>query len=171
MKTIISNILCILLIQVCSLHTLAQKISTSEIINENVIALHHANGTIITYAFEEKPVISYSGEELVITTNSASVQFPLSNLRKLTLEGDWNNVNVTAIDDAVVPDTEFSFSEEGTKVSGEKPGTPFYVFDAQGTKCTEGVIDAEGKANIQLSNLPKGIYVVKTQSTSFKVKK
>ena len=140
-----------------------------EAISENAIAIHQIDGAIITYAFEDKPVISYTGEELVITTSSTSVQYPLAYLRKLTLESDWNTA--TAIDDVTFPDTEFSFSDEGAKVRGEKPGTPFYVFDLKGSKVYQGVIDAEGRASIPLHTLPQGIYVVKTQSTSFKVKR
>lgn len=169
MKTILSNTLCLLLLFICSLHVKGQTLSTSEIINENVIAIHQVSGSIITYAFEDKPVIRYSGEELVINTKSISVQYPLAYLRKLTLEGDWNMV--TAIDEIPLPDTEFSFSDEGAKVRGEKPGTPFYVFDLKGSKVYQGVIDAEGRASIPLHTLPQGIYVVKTQSTSFKVKR
>ncbi len=158
-----------MLLLVCSLHVQAQTLSTSEIINENAIAIHQVDGSIITYAFEDKPVISYSGEELVISTSSISVQYSLAYLRKLTLEGDWNRVD--GIDQATIPGTEFSFSDDGANVCGEKPGTPFYVFNTRGMKLHQGIIDANGKADIRMTNLPKGIYVIKTQSTSFKIKK
>ena len=141
----------------------------SDIINENAIAIHQVDESIITYAFSDNPVITYTADELVITTRSITVQYPLAYLRKLTLEGDFNRAD--GIDEVTLPDTEFSFSDEGAKVRGEKPGTPFYVFDMKGMKCAQGTIDAEGKANIPLNNLSPGIYIVKTQSTSFKIKR
>ena len=169
MKTILSNTLCLLLLFLCCLRVQAQTLSTSDVIDENAIAIHQVNGSIITYAFEDKPVISYSGEELVISTRSITVQYPLAYLRKLTLEGDWNRVD--GIDQATIPGTEFSFSDDGANVCGEQPGTPFYVFDTRGMMLHQGIIDANGKADIRMTNLPKGIYIIKTQSTSFKIKK
>ncbi len=136
---------------------------------QNSFVLYHKNGSVTGFSFSEKPVISYSGNELVVTTGSVTVQYPLDLLHKIAVEGQIESV--TAIDEITVPDTEFSFSEEGTDVRGEKPGTPFYVFDMKGMKCAEGTIDAEGKANIRLSSLPSGIYIVKTLSTSFKIKR
>ncbi len=140
-----------------------------EAISENAIAIHQIDGAIITYAFEDKPVISYTGEELVITTSSTSVQYPLAYLRKLTLESDWDTA--TAIGEVTKPDTEFHFTDQGATVRGEKPGTPFQVFDMKGARVYQGTIDAEGRADIRMSRLPAGIYVIKTQSTSFKIRK
>ncbi len=105
----------------------------------------------------------------MVTTSTVTEQYPLDFLNKISVEGHVEEV--TSIDEVILPDTEFSFSEEGAKVRGEKPGTPFYVFDLRGMMCAQGVIDAEGKANIRLSRLPSGIYIVKTQSTSFKIKR
>ncbi len=137
-------------------------------LRQNCISIHQKDGMVMNYYFTDKPVVSYSGSDLVLTSSSVTVQYPLHTLRKMTIEGVGD---ATAIDEVVVPDTEFSFSEEGANVRGEKPGTPFYVFDMKGMKCAEGTIDAEGKANIRLSSLPSGIYIVKTQSTSFKIKR
>lgn len=137
-------------------------------LRQNCFSIHQKDGMVVNYSFAEKPVVTYSGSDLVIKTSNVTVQYPLHSLRKMTIEGEEE---VTSIDEVNLPDTEFSFSEEGAKVRGEKPGTPFYVFDLRGMKCAQGVIDAEGKANIRLSSLPSGIYIIKTQSTSFKIKK
>lgn len=136
---------------------------------QNAYVLYHKDGSVTGFSFSEKPVISYSGNELVVTTGSLTVQYPLDLLRKITVEGEL--VTADGLDEVTLPDTEFSFSDEGAKVRGEKPGTPFYVFDLKGSKVYQGVIDAEGKTSIPLHTLPQGIYVVKTQSTSFKVKR
>ena len=142
--------------------------NNADALRRNCIAIHQKDGMVLNYAFTEKPVITYSGSDLILTTGSISVQYPLHTLRKMTIVGAED---LTAIDEVTFPDTEFSFSDEGAKVRGEKPGTPFYVFDLKGSKVYQGVIDAEGRASIPLHTLPQGIYVVKTQSTSFKIRK
>ncbi len=135
---------------------------------ENAFVVYQTDGYVTGFAFSDKPVLSYSGENLVVTTNSITVQYPLAMVSKIVVEGKWQTV--TGIEETTI-DTHFSFSDEGANVRGEKPGTPFYVFDMKGSKISQGTIDAEGKANIRLSSLPSGIYIVKTQSTSFKIKK
>lgn len=137
-------------------------------LRQNCFSIHQKDGMVVNYSFAEKPVVTYSGSDLVLTTSSVTVQYPLHSLRKMTIKGIGD---ATAINDVTLPDTEFSFSDEDANVRGEKPGTPFYVFDIKGMKSAEGTIDAEGKANIRLSSLSSGIYIVKTQSTSFKIKK
>lgn len=138
-------------------------------LNHNCFSLRQKDGMVINYSFSEKPVVTYSGSDLVMTTSSLTVQYPLHTLQKLIFVGEADTPD--GIDQATLPGTEFSFSEEGTTVSGEKPGTPFYVFDTRGMQLHQGTIDANGKADIRMTNLPKGIYVIKTQSTSFKIKK
>lgn len=135
----------------------------------NSIYIYQKDGTIVSYAFDDAPVITYSDDCLVLSTASTTVQYHLSTLRKLTMASEWDLF--TGVDNIVIPDTEFSFTDEGAKVRGEKPGTLFYVFDMKGMKCAQGTIDAEGKANIPLNSLSSGIYIVKTQSTSFKIKR
>lgn len=145
------------------------KSEMADVLPDNSLLLYQLDGSVVAYAFEDEPVITYSNDYLVITTANISVEYHLATLRKIAFADEWKTA--TAINEVILPDTEFSFSEEGAKVRAEKPGTPFYVFDMKGMKCAEGTIDAEGKANIRLSRLPSGIYIVKTQSTSFKIKK
>lgn len=122
----------------------------------------------MAFSFSDKPVISYSNNELVVAANSVTIQFPLAKLRKITIEGSLDEA-LTDITAAELPDTKFSFSRDQASVRGEEPGTPVYVYDLNGVMCAQGVIDAQGKADIPLSSLSSGIYVVKTKKTSFKI--
>ncbi|MCQ2223506.1 MAG: T9SS type A sorting domain-containing protein [Bacteroidaceae bacterium] len=133
---------------------------------QNAIAIHQKNGQVAKFAFADKPEITYAGNDLLMTTSKTSVRYAMADLQKLTFDGSFT-VDV----EEVKADVLFSFESNGIRINGEKPGTPFYVFDMKGSKVYQGVIDAEGRADIRMSQLPAGIYVVKTQSTSFKVKK
>lgn len=134
---------------------------------QNAIVVHQVDGNTTAFAFSEQPVITYSQEDLVLTTKNITVQYPLAMLRKIAVEGQAEVI--TGIEDSPIADSSFSFTSEGTSVQGEEPGTPFYVFDTKGMKVAQGTIDAQGKANIAMTSLAPGIYIIKTQSTSFKI--
>lgn len=134
---------------------------------QNAIVVHQVDGSATAFAFSEQPVITYNKEDLVLTTKNITVQYPLAMLRKIAVEGQADII--TSIEDTPIVDYSFTFTNEGTSVQGEEPGTPFYVFDTKGMKIAQGNIDAQGKANIPTTTLSPGIYIIKTQSTSFKV--
>lgn len=134
---------------------------------QNAIVVHHIDGSATAFAFSEQPVITYSKEDLVLTTKNITVQYPLAMLRKIAVEGQADII--TSIEDTPIADTSFSFTNEETSVQGEEPGTPFYVFNTNGMKVAQGIIDSQGKANIPTTSLSPGIYIIKTQSTSFKI--
>lgn len=60
---------------------------------QNTLNVWQKSGEIVSYAFSEKPVITYSSTDLVLTTNTVVVNYPLTNLRKLTF-GDNDAVKL-----------------------------------------------------------------------------
>ena len=44
------------------------------------------DGTIVKYAFADKPVLVYSGANVVISTDIVSVEYPVKELSKITFE-------------------------------------------------------------------------------------
>ena len=47
------------------------------------------DGGIETFDFADKPVVTYSGNDLVITTAKTRVQFPIYLLKDLTFDDGW----------------------------------------------------------------------------------
>ena len=55
------------------------------------------------------------------------------------------------------------------QISGLKVGTHVTVFDINGKALNTLSADAEGKVQIDLSNLPRGIFILRTPTKSFKM--
>ena len=57
---------------------------------QNAVAIYQTDGNVTKFAFTEKPVVTYSNNELVLTTSSTSVQYPIYLLKKLAFEIEWD---------------------------------------------------------------------------------
>ena len=49
---------------------------------QNTLTIHQKDGKEFSYGFSEKPVITYTDNDLVLTTTNTVVEFPLSALSK-----------------------------------------------------------------------------------------
>lgn len=132
------------------------------------LLLWQKDGTKIGYAFTEKPVITYAGHDLVITTTHATVHYPLALLSRLTLALDGLPEGIAA---PTVPDVKFRITPSGVEILGEEPGTLFQLCNIAGRVCAHGQTDAEGRAFISLSSLSPDTYIIYTLSSSFKLLK
>lgn len=50
-----------------------------------VLSIHNRQGGVVQYPFEEQPKISYHNGNLIVKSNNVEVSYPLSNIRKYTL--------------------------------------------------------------------------------------
>lgn len=133
---------------------------------QNAISIHQKDGKVASFAFSEKPIVTYADNQLVITTTKTSVQYPLYLLQKI----DFELTDATAIEQ-VKPDAKFRFTDGTLYITGGDPGSLVYIYSMRGT--TEGHyrIDDAGNAVISLQSLSKGLYIVKTNHFTFKFTK
>lgn len=156
----------LLLLYTAALSLAASPLGGSE--RGSGLLLWQKDGTKIGYAFTEKPVITYFGTDLVITTTHAAVHYPLALLSRLTLELDVLPVGIAA---PTVREVRFSITPSGIEIVGEESGTSFRLFNMEGRVCAHGQTDAEGRAFISLTSLTPGIYIINTHSSHFKILK
>ena len=53
---------------------------------QNSIAIYQKDGQVAKFAFSEKPVVTYSGNDLVVTTTKTTVQYPVYMLQKVAFD-------------------------------------------------------------------------------------
>ncbi len=53
---------------------------------QNTLNIHQKSGGVVSYAFSEKPVVTYTAEGIHLSTSKVDVDYPLSNLLKFTFE-------------------------------------------------------------------------------------
>jgi hypothetical protein len=108
------------------------------------------NGELVSYAFAQKPLITYEDETLVLTTTAIKVEYPLSAVRKFTFEDNPNAI--------------------GTVHAELKDDAPLRIYSVGGILLKTVPAGPEG-STFYLDNLPKGVYIIKTPTTSHKITK
>ncbi|MBO7067810.1 MAG: hypothetical protein J6W52_03905 [Bacteroidaceae bacterium] len=147
----------------------AQFSMFSELRAQNAVAIYQVDGQVATFAFEEKPVVTYRGSELVLTTTQTCVQYPIYKLKKMEFTVDWDDPD--AIEKVKETDTQFSFRGGQLTVGRGKSGSYVYLYNLKGIKVAQYTLDENGCASIPMQALPQDIYIVKTTGFTFKFRK
>ena len=109
----------------------------------------------------EHPVITYSGNTLHIKTASTVVDVPVSEITDCVFQ------NATSIRSVEIPGLQTLRGE--LQFSSLIPGSRVEVFNVEGFKLQEVVVDSEGKAKVSMDHLPKGVYVIRSASQTIKI--
>ena len=120
---------------------------------QNTLHIWQQTGEVVSYDFLEKPRITYADTNLILTTTKVQVEFPLSSVRKFTF-------NDVMIDDAI-----------GTVRATLKDEGPLSIYTLGGVLVKTVPAEASGRHTYSLDELPAGVYVVKSKTTSYKVVK
>ena len=137
---------------------------------ENAVAIHQVDGQVATFAFTEKPVVTYSGNDLVLTTTKTSVQYPIYMLKKIDFDVSFDDLTgIESVEKKA--DAQFRFQDGALCISGGEPGTMVYLYNLKGIKAGQYRLDAKGSATVPMQGLGRDVYIVKTQSFTFKFRK
>lgn len=149
-----------------TLLTLLLPAGASSIWAQNAVAIYQTDGNVTKFDFTEKPVVTYSNGDLVLTTRSTSIQFPIYLLKKLVFESVWDSE--TAIEEVKASDVQYQFRSGSLCISGGEPDAVVSLYNLKGMKVGQYRLDAEGNATIPLQTLGKDTYIVKAGNLSFK---
>ena len=112
---------------------------------DTFLNIHQKDGTIVRYAFADKPKLTYLEASVAIFTENVEVVYPVKELSKVTFEEI-----PTAID-------EVSDNDEGQSI----------VYDIRGRI----VATFSNSDYVSLDSLSCGTYIVKNNSTTYKIYK
>lgn len=151
------------------LPVMASADDASEQRTQNTIVIHQKDGTVAMFKFSEKPVVTYVGNDLVLTTTETSVQYPIYLLQKMDF--DINLDELTAVESVKKNEGQFLFRDGALCISGGIPGSTVFIYNLAGMKKAQYRLDGDGNASIPLKGLSKDVYIVKTDCFTFKFKK
>ena len=130
---------------------------------DNAIAVYPKNGKVVYFLFADDPIVSYSGNDLVITTNSTTVRYDVSNLRKLEFAvGEKDAI------EKVTVDLRWAIENRALAIHGGTPLSWVRLYDMSGAKVSQFQLDGKGNGCTPLQDLPSGVYVVKADNLNFK---
>lgn len=130
------------------------------------LVLTETNGAKTEFPLDSQPVVTFEQNNLVVTCNGKTLSTALTDV----LEYSFIQRNVTAgINNLPGKETATpSFSFHNAEVSGLKEGANVGIYGLNGRLISAVRADAVGHATLNLSSLPKGIYILRTPTRSFK---
>lgn len=133
----------------------------------NALLLHKASGEEVAILLSERPVVTFVSNDLVVTTHMNEVTYPSADIVKWT----YDQVEYSGVDGLAQAGTLISLLGEELRVARLAPATEVAVYTVDGKCVATATTDGQGAASLSLSGQPAAVYVVKTSSVTFKIRK
>ena len=116
----------------------------------------------------EQPETTFAGGNLVITTSTTTVRYPISNVLRYTYEGE-----MTAIETPDVKPGEIIFRQGADQMTfdGLPEGVRLEVYSMDGKQLFVETSQKGKTTVVSLANYPAGIYIVKSGDATYKILK
>lgn len=148
---------------------LLASISVEAQTSETVLEVLKSDGQILAISLAEEPRTTYSDGNLIITSASSTVTLPLENVRRYTY-AIIDDITI-GLDDLKVMRADFSKDGESLTLTGIKPQTSIYLYNAAGQLLRTINGGAQTKVVVSVSHLPMGVYIVKANDVNYKITK
>ena len=131
---------------------------------QNVVAIYQTDGQKALFAFADQPEVTYTTTELVLTTTKTTVQYPISQLKKLQFE----KANMPEGLDEVLADQRFSFRDGSIVIEGGEPNSLVNIYTVSGALTAQYRLDSNGDAIISTQGLSGHAYILSNERFTFK---
>lgn len=119
---------------------------------EDAVCIYTIDGQKEFFLIKNKPKLTINEQGVEMSTEEETIIFPLDIFSKLTIE----SILLTSIEPK--PSPVYTIKDNSISTGGN-----IKAYDTQGRE-----VEQSSNGMIDLSNAPKGIYIVKTNSVSFK---
>lgn len=119
------------------------------------------------FVFSNEPVWTFEGDNLVITGLETTVEYPMADVARIY----FDDVSTTTGISEVKSNELIRFIGDGVELTGFAPNTMVTVCNLQGQQIGAYRIDESGSLNISLANREQGIYIIKANKSTIKIKK
>jgi hypothetical protein len=123
------------------------------------------NGGKVSYALSERPVMRQQQSSLVLKTSKVEVEYAVDNVLKMTFDSQASGLK--EIDAA--SKAGLRQNSDYVIVTGEQPRSVISVYTSGGVLFKQVRTDNQGNAVFSLSEMPQGVYVVKSKNVSSKI--
>ena len=134
------------------------------------LVLTETNGTTTEFALESFPVITIEGNNLVITCKDQKLTTALTGVQDYRFIEKKVTAGISSVpsNDPKNASVSPQFSFSNAEVSGLKAGAKVAIYNLNGTQISSVTADGEGRVALDFSSLPKGVYILRTPTKSFK---
>ena len=122
------------------------------------------------YLLSEKPKVTMNNGDFILTTTSTTIAYPFDNIWKFTLAD--NDSDPSGIKDLkAVAGPALERQSDKVILTGEVANSPIYIYKVDGQLVKALRTDNNGQAEVSISDLPAGVYVVRTNGVTIKITK
>lgn len=125
------------------------------------------DGTQVAYALAEKPKITFTETDLVITAKGVEVNYTLENMTRFTYEGNTS----TAITNLQTGETSFKLDGESLLFTSLSANSTISLYSLNGTLVFNKTVQTVGEYSFPLSGLNTGVYMVNVNGLTYKIVK
>ena len=125
------------------------------------------DGTQVAYALAEKPKVTFTETDLVITANGVEVNYTLENMARFTYEDN----SATGITNLQTDESSFKLNGESLLFPALKANSTVSLYTLNGTLVFKKTVRQNGEYAFPLSNLNAGIYMVNVNGLTYKIVK
>ncbi len=135
---------------------------------QNTLTIHLKDGQKCSFGFDEKPVVTFTDSEIVVTSSGAEVRCQMSAIDKVTF-----NDKATAVEQIKkdVQNASITLDEYIVYLTGAKPDITVRLVASDGKVLQSFTTDSEGSVEFSIADLPEGVYIVSAQSINIKILK
>lgn len=151
-------------INVADIVGISNFITSSDRAEFRSLILWSKDGTKVAYALAEKPKITFTGTDLVITSKGVEVNYSLENMARFTYEDN----TAMAITNLQTGMTSFKLDVESMLFPSLNANSTVSLYSLNGTLVFNKTIQKAGEYFFPLSGLNAGVYVVTVNGLTYK---
>lgn len=125
------------------------------------------DGTKVAYALAEKPKVTFTETDLVITAKGIEVNYSLENMARFTYESN----DESAIFNLQTDESLFKLTGESLLFPALKANSTVAVYSLNGALVFKKTIRQNGEYAFPLSNLNAGVYMINVNGLTYKIVK
>lgn len=118
----------------------------------------------ISLSLDDKPTITFTEQDCVISTERQELYFPLSTRIECSFASKESGVDSNMADRGI----SVTMYGKTMNIDGLTPDCELFIYDCNGLMVYRGAADDEGFISIDLSGFTAGIHVLKTNQLSYK---
>ncbi len=127
------------------------------------LVFHLKSGGQITFAMEENPVITFEGENMLVKSKTVNYSVPIGDINS------YDFSETTEIEQVQKKPSNPAFANGHVVFSQLKTGNKVYVYAIDGRQLRLYAADSTGTVDVDLTTLPKGLYVLRSPDTTIKI--
>lgn len=131
----------------------------------NALMLHLVSNRQVVFMLDEKPVITFRGDELVLSTHLSEVSYQSVHVNKFT----YIFVDSNEIERMEEPRCLITLQGETLSAIGLEPNSKIGVYTVDGNLISTAIADKKGAATVILPNQSAKVFIVKTSAANFKI--